>query len=143
MLMICTESCNVVSMTTHGVIGMCNVMIPMHCLLHTFSIMYTLFTHKHTQHGKARFVVLLSDMLLVLKARKQGKSPHMEWFADQEYSMKTVSDERYLHIHLRWCSVELVNQVRTIEVKSVVSCFFLTAAVATLSHCAETGKESK
>jgi len=41
--------------------------------------------------------VLLSDMLLVLKARKQGKPHHMEWFADQEYSMKTVSDERHSH----------------------------------------------
>ena len=52
-------------------------------------------TTNSTQHGKPRFVVLFSDMLLVLKVKKQGKSHHMEWFADQEYSMKTVSDHRH------------------------------------------------
>lgn len=62
-----------------------------------------LFCHALPQRGKPRFVVLFTDMLLVLKVKKphgSGKlgavftsSPSkLEWFADREYSAREVSE---------------------------------------------------
>lgn len=53
------------------------------------------------QHGKARFVVLFSDYLLVLKARRPNvpsklggvfnfQSSRIDWFSDLEYTAKKV-----------------------------------------------------
>ena len=54
------------------------------------------------QHGKARFVVLFSDYLLVLKARRPNvpsklggvfnfQSSRIDWFSDLEYTAKKVT----------------------------------------------------
>lgn len=54
------------------------------------------------QHGKARFVVLFTDYLLVLKAKRpsapskwggvfNSQSSRIDWFSDHEYTAKKVN----------------------------------------------------
>ena len=58
------------------------------------------------QHGKPRFVVLLTDMLLILKPKKKVKMnmvqsklgaqmPQLDWFSDLGCKAKRVSTVKY------------------------------------------------
>ena len=68
-----------------------------------YSSLINAFVFSHLQHGRHRFVVLLTDMLLIMKSRRLSQamlfSPgsHLDWFSDQDCTAKMV----ILAIHTR------------------------------------------
>ena len=99
------------------------------------------------QHGKPRFVVLFTDYLLVLKARRPSvpsklggvfnfQSSRIDWFSDLEYAAKKVDT------HVCTCQFESLEAVRYLHVHVYImyySACHLTTYTCMYSHvCGQT-----
>ena len=99
--------------------------VEMHIICYTYfliivedTIILQIHVHKcavfiFPQHGKARFVVLFTDYLLVLKAKRPSvpskwvftsQSSRIDWFSDLEYTAKKVNSQ----LELRNCALTYV-----------------------------------